>query len=64
MLLSKCALCDNEKSKHVKKQEASVLLSNLGVITPLIKIQWLGIFFFIFRDVKWMKWWARFCGRR
>ena len=52
MLLSKCALCDNKKSKHVKKQEASVLLSNLGVRTPLIKIQLLGIFFFIFRDVK------------
>lgn len=49
-LLSKCALCDSKKLKYVKKQEASVLLSNLAVRTPLVKFKLLGIF--CFRDVK------------
>ena len=34
MLLSKCAVCDNKKSKLIKQQEASGLLSNLGLKTP------------------------------
>ena len=29
MLLSKCAVCDSKKSKFIKKQEASGLLSSL-----------------------------------
>ena len=33
MLLSKCAGCDSKKSKFVKKQEASGLLSSLGIKT-------------------------------
>ena len=35
MLLSKCAVCDTEKSKFIKEQEASGLLSSLGIKTPL-----------------------------
>ena len=35
MLLSKCAICSSKKSRFIKKQEAKVLLSNLGLKTPL-----------------------------
>ena len=38
MLLSKCAVRDSNKSRFVKGQEASGLLSSLGIKTPLIKI--------------------------
>ena len=34
MLLSKCAMCDSKKSKFIKEQEASGLLSSLGTKTP------------------------------
>ena len=37
MFLSKCAGCDSKKSKFVKKQEASGLLSSLGINTSLDK---------------------------
>ena len=30
MLLSKCAVCDSKKSKFIKQQKASGLLSSLG----------------------------------
>ena len=33
MLLSKCAVCDSKKSKFIKQQEASGLLSSLGIKT-------------------------------
>ena len=39
---SKCAKCRIKKSRFVKEQEAEVLLSNLGIKTPLNKIQLLG----------------------
>ena len=42
MILSKCALCGSKKSKFIKKQEASGLLSKLGIKTPLSKIPVLG----------------------
>ena len=42
MLLSKCAVCDNKKSKFIKQQEASGLLSSLGIKTPLSKIPLVG----------------------
>ena len=42
MLLSKFEVCDSTKSKSIKEEEASGLLSSLGVITPLNKIPWLG----------------------
>ena len=38
MLLSKCAACDSKKSKFVKQQGASGLLSSLGIKNPSIKI--------------------------
>ena len=37
MVLSKCAICDSERSRFVKNQEAKGLVSNLGVRTPLSK---------------------------
>ena len=42
MLLSKCEVYDSKKSKFIKEQEASGLLSSLGIKTPLIKIPLLG----------------------
>ena len=38
MLLLKCAVCDSEKLKFIKEQEANGLLSSLGINTPLKKI--------------------------
>ena len=37
MLLSKCAVCDSKKTKFIKQQEASGLLSSLGIKTHLVK---------------------------
>ena len=37
-ILSKCAVCGSKKSKFINKQEASGLLSKLGIKTPLSKI--------------------------
>ena len=37
MLLSKCAVCDNKKSKFIKEQEASRLVSSLETKTSLSK---------------------------
>ena len=42
MILSKCAICGSKKSKFIKKQEAKVLLSKLGINTPLSKVPVLG----------------------
>ena len=38
MLLLKCEVCDSKKSKFIKDQEASGLLSSLEIKTPLSKI--------------------------
>ena len=38
MFLSKCAVCDSKKSKFIKEQEASGLLTSLGTRTFLNKI--------------------------
>ena len=38
ILLSKCELCDSKKSKFIKEEEASKLLSSLGIKKPLNKI--------------------------
>ena len=35
MLLSNCAACNSKKTKFLKQQEASGLLSSLGIKTPL-----------------------------
>ena len=37
-ILSKCAICGSKKSRFIKNQEAKVLLSNLGIRTPLSKV--------------------------
>ena len=45
MMLSKCSVCNNKKSRFIKKQEAKGLLSNLGIRTPLSKIPLLNVLF-------------------
>ena len=42
MLLLKFSVGDRKKSKGVKQQEASGLISNLGIKTPLKKIPSVG----------------------
>ena len=42
MLLSKFSLCNSEKLKFLKEQEARGLLSSLGLRTLLIQISLLG----------------------
>ena len=42
MILSKCAKCNSKKSRLIKNQEATGLLSNLGIRTPLSKLPTLG----------------------
>ena len=42
MQLSKCDGCASKKSKFVKEEEPSRLLSSLGIKTPLSKIPLLG----------------------
>ena len=42
---SKCTVCGIKKSIFVKEQEAKVLLSNLGIKTPLSKIPFLNVLF-------------------
>ena len=46
MILSKCAVCGSKKSKFIKNQEASGILSIVGIRTPLSKIPVLGDIFF------------------
>ena len=45
IMQSKCSICGIKKSRFVKKQEAKVLLSNLGIKKPLSKIPLLNILF-------------------
>ena len=42
MILSKCAMCNSNKSKFISKQEAKGLLSKLGMKTPFSKLPILG----------------------
>ena len=46
MILSKSAICGSKKSRFIKKQKASGILSNLGLKPPLNKIPLLGDIFF------------------
>ena len=46
MLLSKCAVCDNKNPKFIKEQEASGLLSSLGIKSSLRKIPLVAPLFF------------------
>ena len=43
MLLSKCEVRDSVKSKFMKEQEASGLISSLGIKSPLSKIPLVGL---------------------
>ena len=45
MMLSKCSVCNNKKSKFIKEQEARGLLSNLGIRAPLSQIPLLNVLF-------------------
>ena len=45
IMQSKCSICGIKKSRFVKKQEAKVLLSNLGIKKPLSKIPLLNVLF-------------------
>ena len=42
MSLLKYAICGSKKSRFIKKQEASGILSNLDLRTPLSKVPLLG----------------------
>ena len=44
-LQSKCPVCGIKKSRFVKEQKIKVLLSNLGIKTPLRKIPLLNVLF-------------------
>ena len=45
MILSKCSVCNNKKSKLIKEQEARGLLSNLGIRTLLSQYPLLNVLF-------------------
>ena len=38
MILPKCEVCGSKKEKFIKEQEATRLISNLGIKAPLSKI--------------------------
>ena len=44
-LQAKCPVCGIKKSRFVKQQKIKVLLSNLGIKTPLRKIPLLNVLF-------------------
>ena len=47
MILSKSVICGSKKSRFIKEEEVSGVLSSVGIRTPLNKIPVLGdIFFF------------------
>ena len=41
-MISKSAICSSKKSRFIKNQEATGLLSNLGIKTPRSKVPILG----------------------
>ena len=42
MLLLKCAICDSKKSRFIKEQESSGIVSSLSLKTLLSKVPLLG----------------------
>ena len=46
MILSECAIYGSKKSTFIKKQDASGILSSMGIRMPLSKIPVLGNIFF------------------
>ena len=45
MIQSNCTICNSKKSRFIKEHQASGLLSNLGIKTPLNKVPLLNILF-------------------
>ena len=45
IMQSKCPVCRIKKSRFVKEQEATGLLINLGIRTPLCKVPLLNVLF-------------------
>ena len=45
MIQSNCAICGIKKSRFIKEHQATGLLSNLGIKTPLNKVPLLNILF-------------------
>ena len=54
MILSKCAICGRKKSKFIKKQDASGILSGVGIKRPLSKIPVLDFIFFKCNSIEWI----------
>ena len=52
MLVSNCIVCAKEKSRSIKNQETSMLLSDLGLKTALNKILVSGDIFYKAKDMK------------
>ena len=44
-MVSKCTVCNKNKFRFIKEQEAKGLLSNLGIKTPLSKAPLLNLLF-------------------
>ena len=60
MILSKCAIYSNNRSRFIQNQEAKGLWSNLGLRTPLSKIPVLGDILF-WAELHWMQFhWMQF----
>ena len=47
VMQSKCSVCGIKRSRFVNKEETKGLLSNLGIQTPLSKIQLLNILLWV-----------------
>ena len=45
MIQSNCTICNSNKSRFIKEQQAKGLLTNLGVKTPLKKVPLLNTLF-------------------
>ena len=45
VMQSKCSICGIKKSRFIKKEETTGLLSNLGIKTPLSKVPFLNVLF-------------------
>ena len=45
MIQTNCTICNSKKSRFIKEKVAKVLLSNLGIKTPLNKVPLLNILF-------------------
>ena len=45
MIQSNCATYGGKKSRFIKEQQAMIILSNLGIKTPLRKVPLLNILF-------------------